>query len=108
MSKERTTAEIYSLSKARRRSPSPRLPLPESLIIVAETFGFDLPPTFTSFSLRRRKGGTEVSVKGGPLTLNLSYYLKTYPANFAEARKWIFAIADRHGWHVHETKDRRP
>lgn len=99
-------AEVYNLAKARRRGPSPRLPLPDSLLVCAETFGFDLPNTFTSFFLIRRKKGTEVSIQGGRLTLNLSYAMKTYPPHFKAARQWIAAVADRHGWEMVETKSR--
>lgn len=91
-------AEVYSMSKARRRERSPRLPMPDSLLITAETFGFPLPETFNVYYLRRTRRGTEVSIRGGPLTINLSYYTKTYPNGFKEARKWIAAVADRHGW----------
>lgn len=99
-------SQVYSLSKARRREKSPRMAMPESLLITASMFGFPLPDTFDRFFLRRTKQGTEVSIKGGPLTINLSYYSKVYPENFKAARQWIFAVADRHGWHMHETKGR--
>jgi hypothetical protein len=76
--------------------------MPESLLITAGMFGFPLPRTFTTYFLRRTKAGTEVSIKGGPLTINLSYYTKTYPQNFKAARQWIAAVADRHGWQMAE------
>lgn len=95
-------AEIYSIAKARRRERAPRLPMPESLVVVAGTFGLSLPETFTTYFLRRTKGGTEVSINGGALTINLSYYTKTYPKDFKAARQWIAAVAERHGWHMAE------
>lgn len=106
MSSQRTMAEIYSIAKARRRKPSPRLALPDSLLVAADTFGLDLPPTFTAFHLRRTKRGTEVYIRGGRLTLNLSICLKCWPASFTDARMWIAAVALRHGWQMTETKSR--
>lgn len=99
-------AEIYSLSKARRRQQSPRLPMPASLLTFSSVFGYPLPDTFTAYFLKRTKGGTEVHIKGGPLTLNLSYFTKTYPQNFKAARLWIASVADRHGWRIVEVTSR--
>lgn len=99
-------AEVYNLSKARRRQQSPRLPMPASLLTFSSTLGFPLPNTFTAYFLKRTKSGTEVHIKGGPLTINLSYYTKTYPQNFKIARQWIAAVADRYGWRMAETRSR--
>lgn len=99
---ERNLGQVYQLGKARRQAPP--LALPKSLLAAAETFGFDLPNTFDHFILRRCKEGTTVFIKGGRLTLNLSHAFKVYPANFAAARKWITAIAERQRWQMSETK----
>lgn len=74
------------------------------LLVVADTFGLELPSTFTTYYLRRVKEGTEVSITGGRLTLNLSHAAKTYPPNFKAARKWIAAMADRFGWQMTEVR----
>lgn len=99
-------AAVYSLAKARRREQAPPLPLPESLLAAADAFGFELPNTFTSFYLIRRREGTEVHIKGGRLSLNLSHALKTYPPGFKAARQWIKAIAERQNWQMVETESR--
>jgi hypothetical protein len=95
--------ELHKLSKIR---PREALPLPESLLVVSETFGFPLPKTFDSFYLVRCKNGTEVNINSGPLTINLSYALKTFPADFKAARQWIAAVAERFGWTLTETHAR--
>lgn len=99
-------AEVYSLSKARRREPSPRFEFPESWLRVSALFGLDTPPTFTLFYLQRSKTGTRVFIKGGRLTINLSAIVGCHPPNFKEARIWMAACADRYGWQITETKQR--
>lgn len=97
------TATVYSLNKARRRDAAPRYELPESWLTVATLFGFDTPTTFDRFYLCRCKRGTEVSIIGGKLTVNLSYFSDNFPATFPEARKWVAAMAERYNWTMVET-----
>jgi len=72
-------------------------------LVISDVFGFPLPKTFYSFYLVRCRHGTEVNIKSGPLTINLSYALKTWPANFKEARQWTAAVSERFGWQLVET-----
>ena len=95
-------AEVYDLRRVRRREKSPEFEMPESWLIVANMFGFDVNRTFSQYCLRRCRRGTEVHIREKRFTMNLSYFTKTYPANFKEARRWIAAVADRYGWQMTE------
>lgn len=101
-------AEIYDLRKARRRTQSPPFIMPDSWLTVANMFGFEVHKRFSRFALRRtRNRGTEVYIREGRFSMNLSYFAKTYPPNFTQARIWISSVADRYGWELTEEPYRR-
>lgn len=82
--------------------------MPDSWLIVARMFGLDVHKRFSRFALKRtRKRGAEVYIREGNFTLNLSYYAKTYPSSFKDARLWISSVADRYGWELTEEPYRR-
>ena len=97
-------ADIYSLSKARRREPSERFKLPESWLLVADTLGLPVAAKFSAYCLQRTRRGTVVFLREGAFTMNASYFLGVTPSNHAEARKWVSAIAERFGWELTEER----
>lgn len=88
---------------APRRQP---LPLPDTFVRVADTLGLPGPTLAddVTFTLRRRKEGTEIGLRQGELWWSLSMKTGVYPPSFKEARLWVAAYGLRYGWKVHEEK----
>lgn len=108
-------SDVYELKKARKRK---RFVTPEFITRVSSTLGLPLPERFTHYTLRTRRCGVEVGLVApvrwstGQETghwINLSYLSDIYPRNFAAARQWVRAWADRHGMQLEEkAKPRYP
>jgi len=60
-----------------------------------------------AFSLSRRKGGAQVWLHCGRLTVNLNLQLKHEPASFADAREWIGTLERRFGIELPERPRRK-
>lgn len=95
---------------ARLRQPFRPLPIPESACRIIGVLRGGREPVAVgavTFSLRRRKCGTEVlfcmPTDGGALTWSASLLLDKWPASFAEARQWVSAYLAQHGQEAVET-----
>lgn len=107
--------EVYDLKKARKKK---RFVPPEFVTRIRNIFGLPAPERYTHFSLRTRRRGVEVRLLApirwstGQQTwsgLNLSVTHDVWPEDFAAARQWVQAWADRHGMTLEEKKkDRYP
>ncbi len=86
---------------APRRLP---LPLPDTFGVVAETLGLNAPTLADdlTFTLTRRRKGTEIGLRQGRLWWSLSIKTGVYPPSFRAARLWVVSYALRYGWKIRE------
>jgi hypothetical protein len=104
-------AEIHELRRLRKRVA---LPIPDSACSIIGALGLFAPDTIgrVAFSLRRRKGGTEIwmhAPQSGGLAFswNLSVMLDIHPPSFREARSFVLAYGARHGQLLEERRKER-
>lgn len=101
----RVVASVLPMAAFRKPAP---VKLPESFLEVAHAFGIPIPvgPP-THYRIRRYRGDAAVEVRfPGGLTVNVTHFERVQPANFAEARKWVAAWSQRHGFEMTEVKMR--
>lgn len=106
-------SQVYDLKKARKAK---RFTTPEAISRVASILGLPSPERYTHYTLRTRRFGVEVGLVApvrwstGEETghwLNLSHLTGVFPSDFAAARQWVTAWADRHGMDLEERVKRR-
>ena len=92
------------MAVAQLKLPTRPFPIPEEMVLVCETFGFQLPRTSgeIGYTLTRRKEGTEIGLQQDGHWWNLSHLTGVYPPSFNEARKWIANYAAQRGQTAHE------
>lgn len=93
-------APIGAIDTHPRFRPARPVPLPDTFLSAASALGLDLPPQTEPrfFSFYRRKHGTDVHLRHGKLTINLSAYDLVPPMRFREAREWARRYAEHHSF----------